>query len=79
MNAFAVLRIVGLTLAKGITCADLPNLVSFMFVCKHTQLDEGKYGISHLFDPYKDAEYDRLTYSLGLCTKGTLTVYAYQY
>ncbi len=46
--------------------ADLPNLVSFIFVCKHTQLDEGKYDISNLFALYKDAECDRLSYSLCL-------------
>jgi hypothetical protein len=44
--------------------------VTFIFVCKHTQLDEGKYDLCHLFALYKDSEYDRSSHSLCLCTKG---------
>jgi hypothetical protein len=49
----------------GITYADLPNLVSFKFVFKLTQ-----YDIRPLLSLYKDAEDDRFSYSLCLCTKG---------
>ncbi len=59
-------------IVQGITCTctDLPNIAHVHICLQAYQLDEGKYDLCHLFALYKDAEYDRSSHSLCLCTKG---------